>query len=264
MRRIPLLLTLLFTPLSAFALYNGNPSLPMMPEEGMFISKEAWFGFKLGYQFDYVYDRKLKMNGQHLEHGSREVQKYDSLANLGVVTFNFNERAELFGTFGAMSSHLTHHPLPGTKISYHTHTNFTFGVGGRAILAYWKEIQLSLGASYLQSYPSLSSLEVNDRSYSTHRSNVDFSAWQVGLGTSYRVKWFIPYIGVDFNEFREKISRLDSLKEILPSKHATFKDVYPFGLYVGFGLSPDRAFSMNAEVRFISENAFTLSADLKF
>lgn len=236
----------------------------MMPEEGMFISKEAWFGFKLGYEFDYVYDRKLKMNGQHLDHGSTEVQKYNSLANLGVITFTFNERAELFGTFGAMSSELTQQPFHNTKVSYHTHTNFTFGVGGRAILAYWGDLQLSLNASYLQSYPSLSSLEVNGHSYSTRHANVDFSAWQVGLGTSYRVKWFIPYIGVDFNDFRQKISHLDSLDAIFPSKRVTFKDVYPFGVYVGFGLSPDRAFAMNAEVRFINENAFTLSADLKF
>jgi hypothetical protein len=131
-------------------------------------------------------------------------------------------------------------------------------------LAYWGNLQLSLQASWLQAYPRLSSLEVNGKSYSTRHSNVDFSTWQVGIGTSYQVKWFIPYVGVDYCNFRERFSHLDSLKEILPSKHTTFKDVYPLGIYLGFGLTANRAFAMNAEVRFINENAFTLSADLKF
>ncbi len=258
------LFLLLLTPLSLQALYSGNPSMPMMPEEGIFISKEAWFGLKLGYEFDLVYDRKLHMEGQHLEHGSKKVQTYESLANFGVMTLNFNERAEFFATLGALSSHLTHHPFSDTKISYRTHSDPAWGVGGRAILAYWGDIQLSLGASWVQSFPSLSSVEVNGKSFSTRHSQVDFSTWQVEIGASYRVKWFIPYLGIDYCDFRERIDHLDSLKEILPSKHATFKDVYPLGAYLGIGLTPDRAFAMNAEVRFINENAFTLSADFKF
>lgn len=263
MRRFALLL-LLVLPLRAFALYNGNPSFPMMPETGIFIAKEDWLGVKAGYEFDYVYDRKLHLEGQHLEHCSKRVQEYHSLANYGVVTINFNDRVEIFSTLGAMSFKIAHHPFPDTKVSYHTGTHFTWGVGGRAILAYWGDLQVSVNAAYVKSDPRVSSLEVNGKSYSTRQAEIDYSQWQVGIGVSYRVNWFIPYIGVDYSDFRARIEHLNSIKALFPDKHVTFKDSYPSGLYLGFGLSPDRAFNMNVEVRLLNENAVSASADFKF
>lgn len=264
MRLYRLIFLLLLMPLSAIALYNGNPSLPMMPEEGLFISKEHWLGLKAGYEFNRVYDRKLHMEGQHLEHCTKKVQKYESLSNFGLVTLNFNDRAELFGSLGSLSSEISHHPFSDTKISYHSGTNFAWGVGGRAILAYWGDLQLSVNAEYVKSHPGLSSLKVNGKSYPTRHAEIDYCEWQVGIGVSYRFNWFVPYIGVDYADFRERIEHLDSIKFLIPSKHVTFKDTYPCGLFLGFGLAAQKAFQLNAEVRFINENAVSLSADFKF
>ena len=260
-----ILFILVLFPIGVYALYNGNPSFPMMPEEGMFISKEKWFGIKAGYEFDNVYVRKLHMEGDTgMDHSSKKVPKYDSLSNFGVVTLNFNQRVELFTTLGAMSCKLSQTPYPDTRVSYHTHTHFTWGIGGRAILAYWGNLQVSINAAYMQADLPLSSLEVNGKSYPKRHLKMDFREWQVGAGASYRVGWFIPYIGVDYSDYRSRIEDLRVLKFLFPKKHVTFKEKYATGMYMGFGLCPDRVFNLNLEVRVINENAVSVSADLKF
>lgn len=259
-----LLFNLLFLPIGVSALYNGNPSFPMMPEEGIFIAKEKWLGVKVGYEFDRVYDRKLQMEGRELENQRKKVQKYESLSNFGVVTLNFNQRAEFFSTLGAMSCKISQTPYSDTRVTYHTHSHFTWGIGGRAILAYWGDLQVSVNAAYVQADLPLSSLEVNGKSYPKRHLEIDFRQWQVGAGISYRVNWFIPYIGVDYSDFRARVEHLRALKSLFPKKHVTFKEKYATGLYMGFGLCPDRAFNLNLEVRVINENAVSLSADLKF
>lgn len=255
---------LLFLPICVNALYNGNPSFPMMPEEGMFISKDKWFGVKTGYEFDCVYDRKLHMQGRGREHSRREVQKYDSLSNFGTITLNFNERVELFSTLGAMSVKLSQSPHSDTKVTYRTDTHFTWGVGGRAILAYWGDLQFGVNAAYMQSDLPLSSLEVNGKSFPKRHVEMDYREWQIGVGVSYRLRWFIPYIGVDYSDYRSRVEHLNVLKFLFPKKHVTFKEKYATGLFMGFGLSPDRVFNMNVEARVINQNAVSISADFKF
>ena len=256
-------LIFLLLPLRAFALYNGNPSLPAMPEEGAFIASEDWLGIKLGYLLDDVYNRKLHMEGQDLKH-CRKTGQYDSLRNLGVLTFNFMDRVEVFGTLGSLSMKISHRPFAGKTVSYHSNAHFAWGVGGRAILAWWGDLQLALNASWQDSSPGLSSFKVNQRSQSVRYATASYREWQVGMGTSYCLEWFIPYVGIDYSDFRTRINHLGSISSLIPSKHVTFKSFYPFGLYFGFGLSPYRAFNVNVEARCINENAISLSADFRF
>lgn len=258
------LFSLVFLPMGVYALYNGNPSFPMMPEEGMFISKDRWLGVKAGYEFDRVYDRKLHKEGRGPEHSRKKVQKYESLSNFGVATLTFNERVEIFSTLGAMSCKISQTPYSNTRVTYHTDTHFAWGVGGRAILAYWGEFQFAVNAAYMQADLGLSSLEVNGKSYPKRHVEMDYREWQIGVGISYRLRWFVPYIGVDYSDFRCRVEHLNALKFLFPKKHVTFKETYATGLFMGFGLSPDRVFNLNLEVRVINENAVSLSADIKF
>lgn len=262
--RVPPIIFFLIFSFKVFAIYNGNSSLPMMPEEGLFISKDVWLGIKMGDQFNDVYDRRLHMAHRHVEDQHKKVQKYQSLCNQGVLTLNFNDRAEVFGSLGAMSFDLSQRPFENKKVSYRTKTHFTWGAGGRAILAYWGNFQVGVNAAYLQSDPSLSSVKVNDKSYQKKDAETEFREWQVGAGVSYRLNWFIPYLGADYSDFRMKIERLHSLKFLFHRNHVVFKECYPIGVFLGFGLSPDKGFNLNFEVRFVNENAASISADFKF
>src|SRR5579862_7597158 len=75
MRRI---LFLAMLPSNALlALYNGNPSAPLLPERGMWSSERGWLGVKAGYQFNDQYDRKLHLVGQGISHLKKKVEKSD-------------------------------------------------------------------------------------------------------------------------------------------------------------------------------------------
>jgi len=263
MRSVRFFLFLFILPMSVYALYNGNPSLPMMPEEGAFISKEKWLGLKAGYLLDDVYDRKLKREG-HPEGGRGKVREFTSFANLGVVTLNFNERVEAFTTLGSLSCKLLQAPHADPSVDYHTQTHFAWGGGGRAIIAYWGDVQLALNAAYLRSDLPLSSLKAGGASYSKKGAKMDYREWQVGIGVSYRGYWLIPYVGIDYSDIRVRVKDLDSISFLFPKEHVTFKERYPTGIFLGLGLSPKKMVSCNAEVRFFNENGVSLSADFKF
>ncbi len=258
------LFCIFFLPISVFALYNGNPSFPMMPEGGIFTSKDNWFGVKAGYEFDDVYDRKLHRKGHAAAHIRKKVEKYDSLSNFGVLTLNFNQRVEIYSPLGAMSCEITQIPLSGTRITYHTLTHFAWGIGGRIILAYYGDLQIGVNASYVQANLPLSTLQMNGRALHKQGANAHFREWQVGAAISYRVNWFIPYIGLDFSDLRTRIVHLKALKSLFPNDHVTFKESYTTGIVMGFGLTAERVFNLNFEARVINENAVTVSADFKF
>jgi major outer membrane protein len=264
MRHLVRYLFFLILPFQGFALYNGNPSFPMMPEEGAFTSKESWFGVKIGYQFNYAYDRRLRMPHRHVDDQRKKTQKYESLTHQGVLTFNFSDRVEIFGTLGGMSFELSQRPFEDVKVSYHTQTHFVWGVGGRAILAYWGDLQVAVNAAYLKSDLPLSSVRVNHHPYEKKHAKAEFREWQIGAGVSYRYNWFVPYLGLDYSDFRTKIEHLHALEFLFHRNYVIFKEVYPLGIFFGFGLSPLKGFNINVEARFINENAVSVSGDFKF
>ncbi len=262
MRLRSLFLGFLLLPFALFALYNGNPSLPMMPEIGVFISRDSSFGLKLGYEFDWVYDCDLHLDLQHLP--KKQTRSYHSLTQFGVVTLNFNDRVELFGTMGALSCQWDHRINSADRIAYESQLSCAWGIGGRAILAYWGDLQLGVNASYAQSNPALSSLKVNGQGYDHKGAKIDLNPWQVGSGLSYRLGWLTPYIGLDYIHLVLEVEDLDSLGFLIPQKKTLFKIENPIGLFGGIGIGPLRGFSLNMEARFINENGCSVSADFKF
>jgi hypothetical protein len=247
------LLFALLLPLSGFALYNGNPSLPMMPERGVWISKDAWVGLKVGALVDWVYDCPLEGHGHN----------YQSLGEWGVLTLNFSDRVELYTTLGTLSCSW-HQSQEGSSISYQTGSDFAWGIGGRALLAYWGELQLSLNAAYEQASSPLSHLNVDGQSYSIAGASIDFNPWQIGAGVSYRCGWLVPYIGVDYLNLTLEAEELRSIAFLIPRERSFFTAPQPWGLFFGFGIAPPVGVNLNLEARILSEYACSASADFKF
>lgn len=256
------ILLVFFFPGAAFSLYNSNPSMPMMPEQGLFISKESFFGLKAGYELDWIYQCDLKLDLHHFP--KKQTHSYRSLTQFGVVTVNFNDRVELFADMGALSCQWHHDLSSSNQIFYKSDFSWMWGIGGRAILAYWGELQLGVNASYAQSHPSLSQLKVNGESYSHDGARVDLNPWQVGAGLSYRFGWFVPYVGLDYLNLTIEVDHLNSLKEVLPKKKTEFKNDQPMGFFLGMGIGPEIGFNVNIELRFINEYGCSASADFKF
>lgn len=211
------------------ALYNGNPSFPMMPEEG-FLFKNSWFSWKVGYQWDEVWNRRIALKSRKVSF-DRKVQTYTMMNHLGVVTWGFCDRVELYGAVGQSHARARYAPYSWTMDAH-----LAWDVGGRAMLAYWGDFQLGVDAKYFQ----------------THDADAHYREWQIGLACSYRKSWWIPYLGIDYSDMR--IKREDWV----------FKNRFPIGLLMGFGVGLARGVNVNAELRLVSEMALTLSGDIRF
>ncbi|MBS0653816.1 MAG: hypothetical protein JSR39_09890 [Verrucomicrobia bacterium] len=245
------------------ALYNGNPSFPMMPEQGLFFKKDAWVTIKAGYEWDDVIDRNLTVH-EHRPRLKREVKDYAAMGNFGSLTLGCNDRVELYGLFGAEEADIHYRPYSDVRLKFQTHQCFAWTVGGRAILAYWGDTQLGIDAKYFQFNPHIHSLKLNGKSLHPEGAFYHYREWQVGLGVSHRIKLFIPYAGLKYSDVRAKFHHLKALSWIFPDKHFTMKNKHPMGVFLGLGLSFDRALNINFEARLYDETGITASADIRF
>lgn len=244
----------LFYAQSAYALYSANPSSPMMPEQGLFFS-QAWLSIKGGYAFDDVFNRKLEMQNPP-EDVKRDIKKYLSRAQFGVVTIDLGDRIEIYGGLGSMWTKFSQKESDDATLNFSTQTRFAWTVGGRLLLAYWKDVQFGLNASCLRYSAPLESIEEDARMH--------YREWQVGAGVSYHFWWLYPYIGVKFANVWAHYFDLDSLHSFFPSESFKLKNRKECGLVLGCGIAHERALAVNVEGRFFDETAFTVSADIKF
>src|SRR5690349_19618386 len=239
------LLLLLLSAHELHAFYNGNPSSPMMPEQGIF-STNTWLGFKTGYAFDKCFDRKLESETHSI--GAHD-QKSTSEAQMGVLTLVLGNRVEVYTDLGAMRFALSQH-VGGHRIHYTTDSGFAWAIGGRTLFSYWGHLQFGLTASYLHSAPDVRSITVSGRSLPKDHARLHYNEWQVGAALVYPIFWLYPYLGATYSHATEEWDDLTSLEVYFPKKNFTLENHRHYGLCVGCGLAPEKAIAVNAEWRF--------------
>jgi hypothetical protein len=257
MRKIFPFLLILIVGSPLFALYNSNPSEPMLLDEGLFLCQENAIGLKVGYQGDYVWDRKLEARGS--AHG--RIDNFKFFANQGVLTINFLDVFEMFGSAGAMQARFHHRAnLDGNRREYETADHFAWGAGARAIIASIRKVDLGVEGSYLQSHLPVRWNTLNGTAYST-RADMHYREWQIGIGLSYRVDWFTPYAAVKYSNVFAEMKHVSP--NIAPFSHFTMHSRTHFGLALGCSLSTQKVFDLTCEVQLFDEQAITLAANFK-
>ncbi len=243
-------------PLSA--LYMGSPVEPQIMERGFWISEEASFGLKVGYQGDRVITRKMRPSGN--AHG-----KIDTMAlsfDQGVMTLNYLDRVEMYGSAGAMHAKLSQRPsFDQNRRHYQTQEGWTAGVGGRFLLAQWGKTVIGIDGKAQWGRPRIK--KVSGRGVSNNReSRLKYCEWQASFAVSYTAGWLTPYLGVKYSNVHAKVNRLSS--SIYP--HGQFKLINQdrFGCAVGCTLSPGKLFDVFAEVQLFDEQAVSFGGNVRF
>lgn len=249
----------LFCLTNLHALYLGNPDSPNAVDKGFFIAEDAFIGIKVGYQVDFVYDRRLKSYaGAHAR-----VDQFDAQLNQGVLTINFVDRIEAYGSVGSMEATFSHRPKPGRyRREYQTNYKVTWGVGGRVIIYEWERACIGLEGGFQWANPHIKWDALNGYAFTTD-AVVRYREWQVGLGASYQIDMFIPYAAIKFSEVN---ARLGSLRHDLDLNTSHFKMTNRdhFGLVLGCTLTPGKVLDVTIESRMIDEQAITFAGNLKF
>ncbi|MDX8430907.1 MAG: hypothetical protein SNF33_03775 [Candidatus Algichlamydia australiensis] len=256
MRKIlPFLLFLAQLP----ALYNGNPSSPGIMEEGFLLTKEGSVTASLGYRGDYCFDRRMKVTSQF----SGDFERFKTSFQQGVFALDFFDRVEVYGSLGTIRIEAMQRPMEGFKNEYETGYRFTWGVGGTILIYQTNQLAIGLDAKYQHGTPDLDWIGVNGFAFGDlSGADIHYSEWQIGLGLSYQIELFIPYIAAKYSNAKAEFSSVPP--GLLPATNFDAKSRYPFGFALGTTLTTQRLFSLNVEVRLLDEEAISLAGTLKF
>lgn len=243
---------------SLSALFVGNPAEPQMIDRGFFISEDALMNVKLGYLGDRVADRKMRANG----HAHGRIDKMILSFDQAVVTLNYMDRLELYGSVGSMNGELSNRPGQDNKRrQYQTHDEWTAGTGGRFLLAQWKNAVIGIDGKIQWAKPGMKWEAVDGQSSNTG-GHLSYCEWQVSFALSYTADWLTPYLGVKYSNAHATVSGIH--KNIYRHAHFNMINRDRFGLALGFNLSPGKKFDLFAEVQMLDEQALSLGGNLKF
>ncbi len=240
------------------ALYMGNPAEPQIIDQGFWISQEASFGVKAGYQGDRVADRKMRANGG--AHG--RIDNMTLSMDQGVLAFGYLDRVEIYGSAGSMNGELSNRPhFDNKRRQYQTHDGWTAGAGGRFLLAQWGKTVIGIDGKIQWGNPGMKWMAVDGESKNTG-GHLKYCEWQASFAMSYTADWLTPYLGVKYSNVHASVNGIPNF--IYP--HAQFKMINRdrFGLAIGCTLSPCKKFDLFAEVQMIDEQGLSFGGNLKF
>ncbi|MCP5505540.1 MAG: hypothetical protein H7A38_01480 [Chlamydiales bacterium] len=235
-----------------------------MPELGVWISKDNWWGVKLGYQWDQTYEKRIKVE-ERISSVRERFDKYFSRKNEAVLIFNASDRFEVYGRLGVMKLDLSQRPTDDVKLNYHTDNQFLWGVGGRVILVYWDEVVMGVNALYSGSFMRVNEILENGEPRRTSGARFKYNEWQVGISFSREIGIFNPYLGLAYSSFSSRLYNipLDPRFSItITDENLEARD--PFILLLGLGLNNGKNVSLNLESRLVGEKAISLTGFVRF
>ncbi len=250
---------LLCSSIKGFALYMGNPAEPEIIEKGMFIPQDAVISVKIGYQGDFIFDRRLRA----YDGVQGRMDRFNVHSDQGVLTLSFFDRLDIYGSVGALETNFSHRPKPGhQRREYESGSQMTWGVGGRAILFKWGNTDVGMQGGFQWANPHIKWDALNGESFTTD-AVLRYREWQIGVAASHQIDLFTPYLGVKYSHVFGLLSQLRSNLE-LPKRSFKLRNRDYFGLVLGVTLSPKRWIDLTCEVRMIDEQAITIDGNLKF
>ncbi len=253
----------LLCPFFLQALPIGNPSSPLLPEEGAFIAKESAITLEVGYLGDWVLDRSFTFK-KNFTTPSDHFDDFYMMSQNGRISLNFADRVELHAQLGQGEIHISQMPTPTTKIQYLTNPSFIYGVFSNALIAFWGKVDLSLTAAYSAMRSSFQNIKVNGASESPI-GKLHYNEWNVSLGFSYKADLFSPYAGLSYSNAEIKFFNVGSVSSALsPLNTFAIKNKRYMGLFLGCGLEAYKALSLNIESRLVDETAITATVKLRF
>ncbi len=246
-----------------YGLYNGNPAFPELPEKGLLIREGAWYGIKVGYQGDYVFDRRMEVENKQSSVKKR-VEELQFFKNQGEFVFNILNRFEVYAGLGGMKAKLCQNPAKGVHLDVHTSTGFSIEGGARAIVITWKELVLGADAKYLYSNLPIDQFKQNGRERKDGGA-LHYDEWQVGVGLTRRFGFFVPYAGVSYAVAHAELRNIPSDTSFSFSPRSEdLENRDKFNLFIGAGISTWNTLVFNLELRIIGEIALGGSLDFRF
>ncbi|HUD01965.1 MAG TPA: hypothetical protein VMR37_06530 [Rhabdochlamydiaceae bacterium] len=242
----------------ASALYMGNPAEPEIIDTGFFIPQDYCIGVKIGYQGDWAFDRFLRS----YQGSSGKIDQFEIMMNQGVITLNYLDRFELYGSVGSMRDHFWYRPkVDKIRREFETHYQWTAGAGARLLLAQWGNTGIGLDGKVQYGKPGIQWITVNGVSHSTG-AHLSYCEWQGSVAVYHTLGFFTPYLGAKYSNVHATVDGLS--KSVYPHKHFKMTNRCRFGMALGCTLSQGKKVDVNLEVQLIDEQALTFGGNIRF
>ena len=253
-------LFLFFPYFSLLGLYNGNPAAPEIILEGLFFDKDNFISVEVGYQRNWVLDRKMKV--VTCVCGNMDIFSY--VSDRGILTCNFLNRFSLYGEIGSARFNGVHNVIARRERNqYETRDQLIWGVGAKQVILNWEKATLGLDVKYERAKPQLRWMTQNGRFVAPiSKSHLIFQEWQVGLGLGFELEYFFPYCALKYSNASGSIDNL--VENFLPERNKfKIKNRRKFGLVFGCSFSNRKHFNLTIETRIIDEQAISFTGQIK-
>lgn len=259
------ILLLFILPIAGWALPVGNPADPSIYSKGVWSSSDScessWanhLALRAGYYGDFVFNGHVKRTNH-----TGQIEQLQMNTNAGLLSVNIVNRVDLFGLIGATHAEAVSHSVHGDyrfELEYDTH--YSWGVGARAVLWKWSHATLGLEGQYFAYSPSIMRYEQigTDSEYPDAYAHARFYEWQVGLGLSYRICNFVPYIAIEGSY----LSINNKQSTVLGVTLNNFESAKYIGYAVGVTLVDDDKATLTVEGRFADQLACCVNGQFRF
>lgn len=258
------LFSFIFLSKFVFCAACSNPQSPKIIKEGFFISPANFFNFRLGYEGDFVSNRRLIQ-----KHSTpKRVNDFKEYLNSFSCIFNIFNRMDIFGSVGQARIKadwlIEDEANAFSYIELETEYDTSWAVAIKTIFFEWGDTTLSLGGKYSYTKPEISWFAKNGQSFSMQDYDVTFYQWQIDVGLAYKIEMFIPYLSFKYSKAKAKLA-VDNIAISSDGSSAVFlKSKNNFGMVLGTALSSGKYFLLNAEIRMVDEEAFSVSGEFRF
>lgn len=221
-------------------------------EGNIFNDKELGIGLSIAAEADFLSKRKLDV-ADYWGGGTAKVkgQFYTSKIILTIIN-----KLDIYGIFGK-AENLESKDAGGGSIK--PKDKLSWGAGLSVPIYEWKNCGIKFFAD--GKYRAVNNIDYNSNSHSPSTYDggsltspkflVDWQEWQVAFGAAKKFKYFMPYLGAKYSDFRE-----------FSGNKANYSDAI-VGIFVGCAVTPIKAFSIDLQGRFIDETALAVKATYK-
>ncbi len=226
----------------------GNIYAPAILYKGIFLPDVWWGNFRFGYDWDNTFQKPLNHKGYPLKN-IRLKTKWTA----GAFIFNVKERLDIYSYLGSARQEINFSQVDNFYSAKNTHA-FLWNLGAKLLLIEIYNFSFGVDGKYEASKFGLHF--PNPAGF----SHVSMHAWQVALGISQKIFYFIPYFGITvcYTTLNIKPFHLLSLSQM----ELKFRDLV--GVFYGLSFSPGSYFFINIEGRSISETALGAAIEVRF
>lgn len=230
----------------------GNPSSPALIQDGLFVPDTVWCQPRASFSEDFIASQKLS-GSRHYTHVGRI--KIDAISSLGAATWSIMERFDLSFVAGSGQEKIAFSLNDAPYRAKFKHGLIWYGEAKLVVLEV-KDTTLS-GYGQAGGWDWMSGPLTSSAGTLGRHANLQMRFWAAGATLSQKIGSFSPYGGVIVMRSRWKLDHTGIGGFNLHQK-------YPVGPLVGLSYCNTSKILLNGEWRGWVENAFTLSAEVRF